>query len=357
MQTGTAISLAGHGLLLGWSLVAGWWTTTAPPPMPAVTEVTLLSGEEFAALTAPPEAAPLAPTPRPAPAAEAPPAPEPTAPPAPEPAPTPAPEPAPEAAAQPPAAPAAPIGAPDPGASPLPDPARTAAPAPAPRVAPQAAPRPDPALRPDPAAQPAVAPAPSPEAPPRLEAQPEPAAPPEAAPQIVTEAEEATGGRRGDLTLATSPRPVARPTPRAPATQPRDTAIETALTEVLQADPQPAAPAAPATPAGPPMTSGERDALRVSVQQCWNVGALSSEALRVTVTVALDMNRDGTPDIGTIRQIAAEGGSDTAVRQAFEAARRAIIRCGARGFPLPPEKFDSWAEIEMVFNPEYMRIR
>ena len=105
------------------------------------------------------------------------------------------------------------------------------------------------------------------------------------------------------------------------------------------------------------MTSGERDALRVAVQQCWNVGALSSEALRVTVTVGVDMNRDGSPDIASIRQVSAEGGSDAAIRQAFEAARRAIIRCGARGFPLPVEKYDQWRDIEMVFNPERMRIR
>ena len=44
-------------------------------------------------------------------------------------------------------------------------------------------------------------------------------------------------------------------------------------------------------------------------------------------------------------------------RQAFEAARRAIIRCGSRGFPLPAEKYDQWREVEMVFNPEGMRMK
>jgi hypothetical protein len=52
-----------------------------------------------------------------------------------------------------------------------------------------------------------------------------------------------------------------------------------------------------------------------------------------------------------------EGGSEAGARQAFEAARRAIIRCGATGFPLPPEKYDQWRSIEMVFNPERMRIK
>ncbi|MDZ4134880.1 MAG: energy transducer TonB, partial [Paracoccaceae bacterium] len=44
-------------------------------------------------------------------------------------------------------------------------------------------------------------------------------------------------------------------------------------------------------------------------------------------------------------------------RQAYEAARRAIIRCGATGFKLPAEKYDQWRNIEMVFNPEKMRIK
>ena len=41
-------------------------------------------------------------------------------------------------------------------------------------------------------------------------------------------------------------------------------------------------------PRGPPMTQGEREALRVAVQQCWNVGSLSSEALRTTVVVSVN---------------------------------------------------------------------
>jgi hypothetical protein len=52
-----------------------------------------------------------------------------------------------------------------------------------------------------------------------------------------------------------------------------------------------------------------------------------------------------------------EGGPDAAARQAFEAARRAVLRCGASGFKLPPEKYEQWRNIEMVFNPESMRIK
>ncbi len=105
------------------------------------------------------------------------------------------------------------------------------------------------------------------------------------------------------------------------------------------------------------MTSGEKDALRVAVQQCWNVGSLSSDALSTTVVVFVSVAQTGVPDAGSIRMVDYSGGSDAGARGAFEAARRAIIRCGARGFPLPADKYDQWREMELVFNPEGMRMR
>jgi hypothetical protein len=105
------------------------------------------------------------------------------------------------------------------------------------------------------------------------------------------------------------------------------------------------------------MTGSEKDALRVAVQGCWNVGSLSTEAMRVTVTVGVSMDRKGKPVQGSIRMLDSQGGSSAAANQAYETARRAIIRCGARGYDLPVEKYAQWQEIEMTFNPERMRIK
>ena len=99
------------------------------------------------------------------------------------------------------------------------------------------------------------------------------------------------------------------------------------------------------------------DGLIADVRACWNVGALSSEAQRTIVTISVTLGQDGRPDAGSIRMIDSSGGSDASVSQAFEAGRRAILRCGANGFNLPPEKYDQWQTIEMVFNPEQMRLR
>ncbi len=93
------------------------------------------------------------------------------------------------------------------------------------------------------------------------------------------------------------------------------------------------------------------------MSNCWNVGSLSSAAMQTTVVVSVFLTRGGKPETGSVRLLSSSGGPEAAAQQAFETARRAIIRCGARGFDLPAEKYSHWREIEMTFNPERMRIR
>ncbi|MBK1690554.1 hypothetical protein CKO37_24000 [Rubrivivax gelatinosus] len=84
---------------------------------------------------------------------------------------------------------------------------------------------------------------------------------------------------------------------------------------------------------------------------------MSSEALATTVVVGVEMEQDGTPRPDTIRLLSWSGGSEDAARRVYDSARRAIIRCGSAGFPLPPEKYARWRDIEMTFDPEKMRTR
>lgn len=230
-------------------------------------------------------------------------------------------------------------------------------PAPAPRVAPEAAPAPPlDALE---APEVVKDTAPDPEAAPEevvVEEQ-EPAAPQEATTQIVTEATE-----ESDQAPSESVRPrtrPARPTQIAQQEQPAEPENDVQADAIAAAVQTAAAAEAPrpTAPSGPPMTAGEKDALRVAVQQCWNVGSLSSDALRTTVVVGVSMSRDARPETASIKMLSFEGDSEAAARQAYEAARRAIIRCGSRGFNLPAEKFAHWQDIEMTFNPERMRIK
>lgn len=346
MQTGTKISAGAHLALIGWAVFG---TSFSSDPLPfEVAEVSVITAEEYAALTAPapPLVASVAPeVPQPPEVVEEPPVVDPT--PEPE-APTP---PEPQEASEPPSA--------EPEVAEQEVPVEPPLPKPSDRVAPEVVAPPPPEARPDDETNTEVAPDDGAEV---EQEQQEATAPEEASDQIVPETQEVAALAPVRSVRPPSARPSRpKPTPAAevkPAdpkpAQPQNTsdAVNDALAEALggtnSADP---------TPAGPPLSAGEKDALRVSVSRCWNVGALSSAALATTVVVKVSMAQNGKPDIGSITMLSSSGGDGSAAKQAFEAARRAIIRCGSTGFDLPSEKYAHWRDIEMTFNPERMRIK
>ncbi|WP_372887764.1 energy transducer TonB [Shimia sp.] len=178
-------------------------------------------------------------------------------------------------------------------------------------------------------------------------------APEAASTEIVTEAEEQVAlAPKASLRPVLRPgsRPAPRPQPAGsgkPASAATDAAVAAALAE------QSAAQAA--APSGPPLTRGEKDAMRLSVQTCWVVD-VGSQAANVTVTVGFALDREGRVS-GPVRLLSSENGSGQVVETAFQAARRAILRCQRGGYKLPIEKYDHWREIEITFNPEKMRLK
>ena len=222
--------------------------------------------------------------------------------------------------------------------------------APAPRIAPV------PQLAPPPEAEAGAdlieATVPDPEAPPEQVVEEEaPQAPKEASDRIVTEAEEEeTNAVASSMRPRPRPRRPASPVPDVPDDTPPEPETVAALADADAVSEQVAA-------RGPPLTDGEREAFGLAVGKCWNVGSLSSSALATTVVVAFDMQRTGVPVTGSIRMIDFRGGNESDAGRAFEAARRAIIRCGTKGFQLPVDKFGQWREVEATFNAEGMQFR
>lgn len=360
MDTGQKASAVLHLGLVAWVLLFDLFHAPKSNLEVPVAEVSLISATEFAALSAPPEAA----------------TPEPATPPPPQPEPRPEPVPEPEEA-------------------PAPEPESTGAifsPLPAPGVDERPAPRPVDRVAPVPV-----------EAPPEdaaidLTAQPqtsadapgdivlpeqEQAAPPEATTEIVTEATEtATDSlERAAAAPTISPRPRTRPErPTPPPVAVADTPDPDPAPEPAP-EPEPQTPPAPetdvadavadavasaladslagiGTPTGQTgLSASEADRLRLAIQQCWNIGTLSTEAQQITITVGFSMTPAAMPEQGSIYMVDSTGGSDGAVSQAFEAARRAIIRCTRDGYGLPPESYDAWRDVEITFNPEGMRLR
>ncbi len=340
LRTALKISAGAHGALMVWALASGWFSADFDEAM-EVTEVTLISGDQFAALVEQAGAGePAMPV---------------------ETAPVEAPEPA----------EAAPVDAVPEPVAPPPTETRELAetpgdtPTPAPRVAPRPADRPDPNVAEAPEVVEAAEPVEAEATPEPVEA-PEATAPEAATTRIVTEATETGGAEEIVLAPTATPRPRTRPDRPEPEPEPvaevpeeaapeeepdvMEAAVASALADAL------AGGGAPTGDPGPPMTTGERDALRLAVQSCWVVD-VGSEAANVTVVVGMSMSPEGKVVDGSLQMIEASGGSETAIRTAFQSARRAVLRCQRDGYDLPAEKYAQWQEIEMVFNPSDMRIR
>ena len=390
-----AASAGAHVLLIVAALVGGVLAQDRTPAMPEEMSVQIVSSSELAAMEAALPAPPPAPTEEPAPpldtAEPSPPQARPEPPAAPEPAAAPEPE-----APEPPPVPEAPEPEPAPQPeAPPPAPAPSAPPLPSERVAPVPAPAPPPEAEVAEAERAQTAP--SPDAP---AAEEEPPAAPEEAGNVL--ATEALPEREPEETppldappLETPPslapeatrRPPPRPAPPEPETavgeapvtpgqvdeassaevpaeppseDSRQEVIADALAGIFDGAPAPTSPpelAAPAAP-GPPLTQSEQEGLRTAMRDCWVVDP-GSETARVTVVAAFDLDRDGHVINGAVRRVQATGGSPRAQDAAFDAVRRAILRCDARydGYDLPPEKYDRWRAMELKFNPERMQIR
>ena len=224
--------------------------------------------------------------------------------------------------------------------------------APAPRVAPV------PQLAPPPEAETGAdlieATVPDPETPPeQVEEEDAPQAPQEASDRIVTEAEEEETNA-----VASSMRPRPRPSrPASPALDvPDDTPPEPETVAALaEAD----VDSRQVASRGPPLTGGEKEAFVSAIEQCWNPSSLSHDAQATKVVVTFEMQPNGRPDTGSIQMETFHGGSAADADRMFRTARRAIIRCGMKenGYPLPVEKYDQWRDVEATFNAEGMQFR
>ncbi len=111
---------------------------------------------------------------------------------------------------------------------------------------------------------------------------------------------------------------------------------------------------APSAPAGPPLTSSEKNGLVLAVQQCWNVPVGLQNASDLVVVLAVELTPDGAL-VSSPTLIEPSGTPQGTTRQAFEAGRRALIRCAP--YDLPRDKYEQWRQLEVVFNPKKMVVK
>lgn len=93
------------------------------------------------------------------------------------------------------------------------------------------------------------------------------------------------------------------------------------------------------------------EAVQRQILRCWNIGALSEGAVNTKVVLGFELTPAGMPVSETVRLINydGEGSSTDDAQEAFVAARRAVLRCGAAGFDLPRDYYQYWRQVEMTF--------
>lgn len=108
-------------------------------------------------------------------------------------------------------------------------------------------------------------------------------------------------------------------------------------------------------PLGAALNSGEIDNLRQIIGPMWNIGSLSTDATRVTVTMRVQLSKD--QKVLSVEMVEFTGGTADAAQQAFEAAKRAVIRGATSGLGLPSENYENWKTLLITFDTSQGRIR
>ena len=101
------------------------------------------------------------------------------------------------------------------------------------------------------------------------------------------------------------------------------------------------------------LSMSELDALRQQLGQCWSVmaGAQGADDLRVEIEVTVNMDRT----VSTAKIVdQSRYGSDTFFRAAADSALRALRNPLCTPLHLPPEKYDQWHDMTIVFDPKEM---
>ena len=103
-----------------------------------------------------------------------------------------------------------------------------------------------------------------------------------------------------------------------------------------------------------PLTSTEHEVFRDQIGRCWVVD-VGKESAMVTVTVEFEMTKQGKVIAPTVKMIGYAGGNLANAELAFQAARRAVLRCQKGGYKLPIEKYERWRKVSVTFDPRHLR--
>ncbi len=90
------------------------------------------------------------------------------------------------------------------------------------------------------------------------------------------------------------------------------------------------------------LTPAEKAAFVAKVQACWV--PVPGDDPNVTLRFTMGAEGRPVPDSFAI--------SGTASQDSFDAAKRAVLRCGGAGYDLPKDRYQAWDQIELTFTAQ-----
>lgn len=105
---------------------------------------------------------------------------------------------------------------------------------------------------------------------------------------------------------------------------------------------------------GLPMSLSEKDAIKNQISKCWTVPAGAKDAQNLLIVLRVQYEKDGSfINVTLADQSKSRYAKETFFRAAADSAMRAVRMCTPlKG--LPPEKYDTWRDIELYFDPKEM---
>jgi hypothetical protein len=107
----------------------------------------------------------------------------------------------------------------------------------------------------------------------------------------------------------------------------------------------------PHAPLGSQLTASEMDLVRSQIEKCWNVPAGARDAKDLIIDIRATVAADGTVTRADIVDTG-RANSDPLFRSAAESARRAFFNPLCTPLKLPAEKYATWKDMTVTFNPK-----
>lgn len=101
-----------------------------------------------------------------------------------------------------------------------------------------------------------------------------------------------------------------------------------------------------------PMSVSQLDAIRSQIQRCWNVPSGVKDDYSLVVVLRMSVERNGVVTAVDYEN-KSRYNSDAVYRAAVDSAVRAVRTCSPLK-NLPLDKYDSWREMELTFDPKDM---